>query len=129
MSQIPVAIGLMLCEQVIIEEKTRNLTPVNCFNLRRVRDFPSEDVAFTVLALVTDGPGEHQVDIVIHRLDTLDVIYRRSATVRFSNPLQDTRCMIRVPDCSFPDPGHYQVMLLFSKEMVAQRKLTVLPQR
>ena len=34
MSQRPVAIGLLLCEQLIIEEGTKNVTPVNCFTQR-----------------------------------------------------------------------------------------------
>lgn len=34
MPQKPAAIGLFLCEQVIVEEKTRNVTPVNCFTRR-----------------------------------------------------------------------------------------------
>jgi hypothetical protein len=40
MTQRPVAVGLLLCEQVIIEEGTRNVTPVNCFSPRAVERFP-----------------------------------------------------------------------------------------
>ena len=34
MSQRPAAIGLLVCEQVIIEEGTQNVTPVNSFRNR-----------------------------------------------------------------------------------------------
>jgi hypothetical protein len=36
MAQRPIAIGLQVCEQVIYEEETRNVTLVNCFRQRYV---------------------------------------------------------------------------------------------
>jgi hypothetical protein len=44
----------MVCEQVIIEEKTRNVTPVNCFSRRKYGSFPSEMTPFSVF-LHADG--------------------------------------------------------------------------
>ena len=58
MTQKPVAIGMLTCEQVIIEEKTRNVTPVNCFSERTVTRFPSETFPFIVFAPLTDGAGK-----------------------------------------------------------------------
>ncbi len=72
MNQRPVAIGLLLCEQVIIEERTRNVTPVNCFTHRVLRRFPSEPFPFTVFAVLTDGRGKMPLDIVVERLDDLE---------------------------------------------------------
>lgn len=31
---VPTAGGLLVCEQVIIDKRTDNVTPVNCFTLR-----------------------------------------------------------------------------------------------
>ena len=73
----PVAIGLLACEQVIIEEKTRNVTPVNCFTHRMVEQFPSEVFPFVVLAFLTDGLGEVSLEVRISRLDTMDEVYQR----------------------------------------------------
>jgi hypothetical protein len=41
MSQRPNAVGLVLCQQVIVEENTRNISLVNSFNRRRVDAFDS----------------------------------------------------------------------------------------
>jgi hypothetical protein len=126
MKQRAVAIGLLLCEQLIIEENTRNATPVNCFTHRTVEQFPSEPIAFVVFAVLTDGLGEMPLEFVIHRLDTLQEIYRSVLSFRFTNPLQNVRCILRIRDCSFPVPGHYQVTLLADNEMIAQRKIVIL---
>ena len=42
MIQRPVVSTLLLCEQVVVEETTRNVTLVNCFGQKQVDSFPSE---------------------------------------------------------------------------------------
>jgi hypothetical protein len=69
--------------------------------------------------------GEVLLDFVIKRLDTLDEIYERSFPVRFANPLQEIRCLLRVRNCVFPVAGHYQFMLLADNELVAQRNIRI----
>ena len=125
MIQRPVAIGLTLCEQVIIEEGTRRVTLVNCFTRHTVERFPSETFPFIVFAILADGLGEMLLEVVIHRLDTLEETYRAGQQVRFADPLQNLRCSLRILDCSFPVAGHYQVGLFVGGEMVAQRKLFI----
>lgn len=126
MVKTPVVIGLFLCEQVIIEEGTRNLTLVNCFRQRQVKQFPSESAPFTVFALLTNGIGEMPMALVIQRLDTLDEIYRRSAQVKFAGPLQEYWFRPLVQHCSFPVAGHYQACLFANHELIAQRAFAVL---
>jgi len=49
MNHRPIAIGMVLCEQLIVEECTHNITPVNCFSIREVEELPDR-VTFFVLA-------------------------------------------------------------------------------
>jgi hypothetical protein len=46
----PIALGLTLCEKVIVEEATRNITLVNCFSRLRAAAFPFQPVPFSVCA-------------------------------------------------------------------------------
>ena len=125
MNHRPVVLGLLPCEQVIIEESTRNVTPVNCFTQRIVRQLPSEAFPFIVFAILTDAAGEIPLEIVIQRLDSLDEIYRRSVVHRFADRLREIRCLFRIRDCSFPIAGAYQVSLLADGELQAQRKIMI----
>jgi hypothetical protein len=41
----------------VIEEKTRNISLVNCFTRLDFREFPSPPLSFTVYAALSDGLG------------------------------------------------------------------------
>ena len=125
MSQRPAAIGLLVCEQVIVEEGTQNVTPVNSFRRRIVQQLPSEPLSFAVLAILNDGVGEIRLDLAISRLDIDEDIYNRSVVVRFGHQLQEGRCLFRVRDFSFPVAGAYEVALFADKELIAQRKIHI----
>jgi hypothetical protein len=125
MKQRPVAIGLFVCEQVIIEEQTRNVTLVNCFTKRVVKEVPSVPFPFVVFALLTDGIGEISLAGRIRRLDTLEVIFELTVAARFTDPLHGTRCQMRIRDCSFPVEGAYELALFADDEPIAHRRLII----
>lgn len=125
MAKVPTAIGLSLCEQVVIEERTHNVTLVNCFARRSLDHFPSQ-TPFVVFAHLTGGFGEIPLDVIVQELVDLNEIYRISLKSHFASPLQVIRCTVRIRDCSFPEPGHYVVSLCAGGEIVAQRKLQLL---
>jgi hypothetical protein len=125
MSQRPVAVGLTICEQVIVEEKTKNTTLVNSFTGLKVDRFPSVPRPFTVYAVLTDGLGEVAVDLVVSRLMTLEDIYIQPRSVVFTDRLLEVRVPFRLNRCSFPLPGRYQFSLLADGELIAQRVLQV----
>src|SRR5437762_129041 len=68
MNHRPIAIGMVLCEQLIVEEGTHNVTPVNCFNVREVEDVPDR-ATFFALAWLVNGMGEMPMEVLVERLD------------------------------------------------------------
>jgi hypothetical protein len=124
MNHRPIAIGMVLCEQVIVEEGTHNVTPVNCFNVRELDTLPSP-ATFFALVWLADGLGEMLAEIVVERLDTLEEVYRNTRKLVFTNRLQDSRCLARIRIGKFPVVGYYQVSLIVDRELIAQRKFRV----
>ena len=126
MKRRPSAIGLMLCEQVIVEENTKNVTLVNCFSFRAVHQLPSVPVPFVLFSVLTGGAGEIPLEVVIARLDTFDEVYQRSEFFRFADPLREVRLTWRIRHCSFPVAGEYLATLLADGEPIGQRKFKIL---
>src|SRR5437660_9984475 len=101
MLQRPTAVGLLLCEQLIVEKRTDNLTVVNAFIHRKVASFPSEPFPFVVVGFLTDGLGDATIDVVISRLDTNEDLYQRSVAYRFTDPLATLQVSLRIRSFSF----------------------------
>jgi hypothetical protein len=125
MIQRPVVVGLLLCEQLIVEERTRNVTLVNCFTRLKCREIPSLAQRLVVYAALTDGLGEGILRLVAVRLDTMEDVYVKDQPIRFSDPLEEVRIVFRLADLSLPVAGRYQFSLLADGELVAQRDLQV----
>ena len=125
MAQRPTARGLFLCEQVIREEGTRNITLVNCFTRKRVRRDPPEPIRFVVHAFLVNGLGDMRLAVVALRLDNGDEVLRRERAVSFRNRLQEAQLTFRVPGFAFPARGHYEIVLLADEEPIAQCRLVL----
>jgi hypothetical protein len=104
-----------VCEQVIVEKLTDNVSLINCFTRRLVGQFPSQPVKFAVVAFLTDGFGDIPLDVVILRLDTEEEVFRESRQVRFVDRLQEVRFLISRQQLLFPGgwdlrglPGEWQ---------------------
>jgi hypothetical protein len=129
MIQRPNAVGLVLCEDVIVEEGSRSMSLIKSLSRLEIAQFPSGPRPFTVFAILTDGLGEVALSLKIARLDTFEEIYSRTTAIAFTNPLSEIRMFRRVASCSFPVPGRYQISLMVGQEEIAQCVLTVLRRR
>jgi hypothetical protein len=126
MLERPNAVGLILCQQVITEENTRNVTLVNTLNRLRFASFPSPQRPFVVYVQLTDGRGEATMSLVVSRLDTLEDVFEGRWRMTFTDPLRVVRMILRSSNVSFPVPGLYQWSLFADGEWVAQSVLEVL---
>lgn len=65
MIQRPLAVDLTVCEQLIVEEKTHNITLVNCFGRLKVRQVPTGSHRFVFYARLTDGLGNGKITLKV----------------------------------------------------------------
>ncbi len=86
MLQRPTASGLILCQEVIIEEKTRRATLVNTTDWLRCPTFPSPPQRLVAYAVLTDGLGDAEMALTVTRLDTLEEVDKKQLRARFSDP-------------------------------------------
>ncbi len=124
MNHVPVAIGLVICEQVIVDVDSHNVTPVNCLSRLRLKDLPGT-VTFAVVAWLADGLGEMRVAIVVKRLDSMQELHRVERRMQFDHPLKDMRFTARIRGCPIPAAGYYEVILSVEGEFVAHRKYEI----
>ena len=65
------------------------------------------------------------MDVAIRHLGELEEIFRRSRAFWFADPLREVRLTLRVPGCSFPVAGAYEVSLLADGEPIGRTRFLV----
>ena len=115
--------ALILCQQVIVEEGTKNVTLVNTFSRLKQKVFPTPPLSMLVYATLTDGLGAVPFSLVLSRLDSLENLKRWSITLHLTNPLLEYRLRWRLSAVQFPEPGRYGFALFADGDEIAQRVL------
>ena len=121
----PVALGLALCDYVLVEEKTKKISLIGTFAGIRVDQFPATPPPFSVFAVLTDGSGDATIRLSVLQLETDEEVYAYQSQVHFPDPLAEVSFHLRLHHCVFPAAGAYQFTLLVDGEWVAQRRIRV----
>jgi hypothetical protein len=121
----PVALGLMLCEKVIVEEGTKSVSLIGTFSKVRGRTFPLTTIPFCVVATLTGAQGEGTVSLNVTDLRTNEEKPVRTERMDFAHRFAELRIAWRLPRFVFPEPGDYVFTLMVDDEWVAQRRIIV----
>jgi hypothetical protein len=121
----PIALGMNLCDYVIVEERTKKVSLIGTFTGMSGDRFPFTARPFSIHAVLTEGAGSGTIQLEVVRLDTGEVVYTHRGGIFFPDVLQEVICHVRLQQCEFPTPANYQFTLLIDGEWVAQRRLRV----
>ena len=121
----PVCRGLVLCEKLVVEERSRNVTLVNCFSTRVVPVFPSPPDPFVVYAVLAGGRDTIMVTLRITRLsDGEDILHQRQP-LTFPDPVDEVRFLYRTAAVVYPTPGRYEVVLESDDGPIAETRVEI----
>lgn len=121
----PIALGLTICERVIVEKDTENVSLIGLHTRTFVERLPGRIPPFCVSSTLTGSDGSGNVDLRIQLIRTMEVVNSYRQTVYFPNRLTEMRVIFRLNQCDAPEPGLYQVQLLVDDEWLAQRRFEV----
>jgi hypothetical protein len=129
MTPKPVAIGLLLCDRVIVDKDTNSPSAIGIFTGLAVDSFPSESQRFSVLAVLTDAQGEGRGKMTVYRLDDhwlrQEEIYATEHTLRFPDRFAVINFNLRVRTIRFPVPASYEFVLFVDSDEIAHRRVRV----
>jgi hypothetical protein len=121
------ALGLAVCETVIVDSHTQNPSLVGIFTGLGVDGFPSDPWRLSVAAFLTGSAGEGTIEVRAIRLATGEQIYRQQGRISFRDQTDVVNVVFRIHKIRFPAPGFYLFQLLIDGQLVptAQRRLRV----
>jgi hypothetical protein len=124
--EIPIVVGLMLCDQVIVDKDTNKPSLIGVFTGLAVQDF-QEQQKFAAFVTLTNGRGLLEVELLVSRLDNGEHVYKQTYAVAFPDPLAVVNVIIRVRNIVFPVTGWYNCEIRVRGEPLSQRRLHVYP--
>ena len=121
----PIALGLTLCDYVIVEEGTKKVSLIGTFTGIAVEHFPAVPQPFSVFSALIDGMGNATMRIEVTNQETGEEVYARDRPIHFPDRLTEVYIHYRVRQCRFQNPGWYQATLFVDNDWVAQRRFRV----
>jgi len=122
----PVALGLMLCDYVIVEEGTSKVSLIGTFAKMEPGVYPFTPPPFVLFATLTGGTGKGILEVIVNRMKDVEEVFTQSAPVEFHDRFGRVRVILRIRDLTFPDSGDYEFSLLIDGEPVASTRLRLL---
>src|SRR5260370_20272366 len=121
----PIGLGLALCDRVMIEEGTRQLSLIGTFHRFHEPAFPFVPPPFYVYATLTGTEGDATVELTVTSLETEDAVYSFGRPVRFPDRFSEVRVRLRLTSIEFLEAGTYLFTLLVDGESIAHRRVRV----
>jgi uncharacterized protein DUF6941 len=121
----PVAVGLWLCERVLIEQGTTNPSLIAAFTGMGVEQVPARPLPFSVLSTLTDAEGRGTISLRFSSLESGEVIYRSNRTFLVADRLTHVNVHFRVERIVVPEAGFYEASMYVDDDLMAGRRLRV----
>lgn len=122
----PQARSLLLCDYLVVEEGTRNVSLINCFTRKAFEQFPTPPITICAYSPLSGGFGEFHIRLRIAHLRSLQWEYENSQKMMFLDRLSEVRYSRRLQGIRFPEPGSYSFSLLIEEEMIADTRIEIL---
>lgn len=125
MKQLPKEISLMVCDQVVFEERTQKPYLLGVFTGVAASKFPTLPQRFDAFAALTNGQGSVTIKLSVVDLKTDQEIYAKSMAVDFPDPLRVVNVRLRVRELVYETAGTYLFTLTADGEEIAARRILV----
>ena len=121
----PIALGLTLCDQVIVEEGTSKVSVIGSFNSFLGHAFPYVPSPFCVFTVLTGAQGEGELALTVNNLETDEEVSALNRRLMFPDRFTEVRVLFRVSRCIFPEPGNYMFTLVVDDDWIVHRRVRV----
>ena len=123
--ELPVVVGLHVCERVVRDPATRNFSIIQRKSIFRAEEFPTT-FSFSVFAIFVDGFGMKAVRVEIEHLANGLVVHEFPAIVNFPDRLREVTFGLELSEIEFWHPGEYDVSLTIDGEPMTKCKIHLL---
>src|SRR5690348_6205742 len=107
---------MSVCDQVIVDERTKKPSLIGIFTGLEVESFPSDPQRFSVAAFLIGGAGDGKIELRVQQIVSGDVIYTQGGSIQFRDRTDIVNVFFRVRMIRFPSPGFYVFQLFVDEQ-------------
>jgi uncharacterized protein DUF6941 len=125
-SEKPMAVAMMICDQIISEERTHKKTLVGCFNNINAMAFPALHPTFYVFVAITNGQGNYRSKLrCVYENGQQATLFEFEGSLNLLQPMQTAEVAFKLVNLTFPKPGTYAIEFWCDDELLLQRRISV----
>lgn len=121
----PLALALIICDQIIVEEKTGKKTLIGIFNQIKVRQLPAVHRRMVVFVSVTGGRGDYDAKLRLSRDDQSNPEFELDAKITIPQPISVVEISFILENLHFTATGLYRFEFLCDDELIFSRMVAV----
>lgn len=127
----PTALGLTLCDRIIVDQFTGQPSLISIFTGLQADYFPSPPARFAAYTVLTGGAGGGIITLRAIRAGTGEVVYVQRGRINFRDRTDVVQAPFRIEGIVFPSPAFYRFQILVDDELIvgAQRWIRVYGRR
>jgi hypothetical protein len=125
----PTLKSLIVCDEIIRDERTKKTSLINIFNNIMSSMFPVQHSRMVVHIALTDGRGtaRGKLRLLNSRTITSDSIpiFEAEGNVTFPNPLEVVNLVFDLHNVTFPEAGNYLFEFLINDQIIGSSRFSV----
>jgi hypothetical protein len=127
MGQPPLALAMVMCDEVWTDPNTGKKTILGTFSSLFGTPFPLRLNQLSAYIALTDAQGKMSFAVRIIDVDEeRPPVHEMATEIDFLDPLAVVEGTLRFRNVTFPAPGEYRLQLFCADELVIERRLVVL---
>ena len=119
----PIALGLTLCDNAIVERETNKISLIGQIQRFQCKEFPAVVAPYWLAATLTGSMGTGMCRFELVDVGTLDSIKAFDRRIRLADRFRETQLLFRISHCTLPADGWYNWQLSVDGEIVAERRV------
>ena len=119
----PYPLAILLCDQIIVDERSKKKTLVGIFDLIYARQFPVGHRPLSIYVRLTDAEGQYEFRMDYVQVKTDKLLGRGEIpAVPITDRLKTHELIMEFPPIKIPEPGDYEFRLWANDRYVGRVK-------
>jgi len=124
---IPYSLAMLLCDQVIVDERSKKKTLVGLFDIIYSKSFPTKHPSLSIYTRLTDAEGQYNFRMDYVQVKTDKLLGRADMPpIDVTDRLKINELVMQFPPIDIPEQGEYEFRLWANERYISRVKFTAL---